>query len=149
MLCDTMGNAPPAGAVVLFDGNLDGWTNKEGSAAEWKVSDGAVEVVPSTGDIATVATFEDHYLHLEFRLSDMPEATGQHKSNSGVFLQGRYEIQVLDSSGWERPGEDFFWIGLPFRLTSNGSVLCFLNIRKKIGFPQIAKPISCWTLGAL
>jgi len=104
MLCDTMGHAPPDGAVLLFDGSLDNWTDTEGNAAEWKVSEGTVEVVPSKGDISTVATFDDHYLHLEFRLSDMPEATGQQKSNSGVFLQGRYEIQVLDSSGWERPG---------------------------------------------
>jgi hypothetical protein len=51
-----------------------------------------------------VELFGDHFLHLEFMLSDMPEAKGQAKANSGVYLQGRYEIQVLDSSGWEIPG---------------------------------------------
>ena len=104
MIFNTLGAAVPEGAVVLFDGSLEGWTNRDGNAAEWKVTDGAMEVVPGTGDISSVETFLDHYLHLEFRLSDMPAASGQAKSNSGVFLQGRYEIQVLDSSGWQRPG---------------------------------------------
>ena len=104
MLFDTLGSTPPEGAVVLFDGSLDDWTNKEGNAAEWIVVDGAMEVVPGTGDVGSAELFQDHYLHLEFKLSDMPEETGQRKANSGVFLQGRYEIQVLDSSGWDIPG---------------------------------------------
>lgn len=104
MLFDTLGSTPPEGAVVLFDDSLDDWTNKEGNAADWIIVDGAMEVVPGTGDVGSVELFHDHYLHLEFRLSDMPEAAGQRKANSGVFLQGRYEIQVLDSSGWDVPG---------------------------------------------
>ena len=105
MLIDTLGNKAPEGAVVLFDGNsLDGWRNKEGETAQWEIEEGAMKVVPGTGDIGSVEKFEDHFLHLEFKLSDMPEATGQKKANSGVFLQGRYEIQVLDSSGWDIPG---------------------------------------------
>jgi 3-keto-disaccharide hydrolase len=105
MLINTLNASAPEGAVVLFDGSsLDGWTSKDGNAAEWTVADGVMEVVPGTGDIGTKELFSDHYLHVEFKLSDMPEATGQAKSNSGVFLQGRYEIQVLDSSGWDIPG---------------------------------------------
>jgi len=105
MLIDTLGAKPPRGAVVLFDGNsLGGWTKMDVGPVEWTVKDGVMEVVPRTGDICTKHIFTDHFLHLEFRLSDMPEATGQAKANSGVFLQGRYEIQVLDSSGWDIPG---------------------------------------------
>jgi hypothetical protein len=63
-----------------------------------------MEVAPGTGSILSKVVFRDCFLHLEFKLSDMPEATGQKKSNSGVFLQNRYEIQVLDSHGWAIPG---------------------------------------------
>ena len=62
-------------------------------------------VVPRTGDIMTKEKFTDHYLHVEFMCPDMPEATGQAKGNSGVFLQGRYEVQVLDSYGIDAPGK--------------------------------------------
>lgn len=105
MIIDTLNRKAPEGAVVLFDGSsLKGWLNREEQPARWEIEDNALKVVPKTGDIHTQATFEDHFLHLEFKLSDMPEATGQKKSNSGVFLQGRYEVQVLDSSGWAIPG---------------------------------------------
>ena len=105
MIVETIGAAAPKEAVVLFDGkSLDNWTKMDGSPAKWLVDGGAVQVVPGAGDICTKQLFSDHYLHLEFKLSDMPQATGQAKSNSGVFVQGRYEIQVLDSSGWDVPG---------------------------------------------
>lgn len=105
MLFNTLNAAPPQGAVVLFDGtSLAGWVKRDGGAPEWLVKDGAVQVAPRTGDICSVELFTDHFLHLEFMLSDMPDKTGQAKANSGVYLQGRYEIQVLDSSGWEIPG---------------------------------------------
>jgi len=105
MIIDTLGAPSPEGAVVLFDGSsLDGWTSMDGGEPGWALEDGAVKVVPKTGDICTKELFGDHYLHLEFQLSEMPEATGQAKANSGVFVQGRYEIQVLDSSGWDLPG---------------------------------------------
>ena len=105
MLLNTMGKNPPEEAVVLFDGtSLEGWTNRDGEAAEWLVKDDAVEVVPGKGPIFSKYTFRDCYLHLEFRCSDMPDVAGQKKSNSGVFLQNRYEIQVLDSYGWKVPG---------------------------------------------
>jgi hypothetical protein len=105
MLFNTHNAHPPKDAVVLFDGaSLDGWVKKDGSAPGWLVKDGAIQVTPRSGDICTKELFRDHFLHLEFMLSDLPEAKGQAKANSGVYLQGRYEIQVLDSSGWDIPG---------------------------------------------
>lgn len=95
----------PRGAVRLFNRkDLKDWTTRDGKPARWKVRNGVMTVVPKTGDIMTKKRFKDFYLHLEFRSPKMPEAKGQAKGNSGVFLQGRYEIQVLDSSGWKVPG---------------------------------------------
>ncbi|HEY3333056.1 MAG TPA: DUF1080 domain-containing protein [Capsulimonadaceae bacterium] len=105
MIINTLGNKAPDGAATLFDGtSLDAWTNMDGAPAGWTIDDGAMKVTPGNGDVKTERLFGDHYLHLEFRLSSMPDKTGQAKSNSGVFIQGRYEIQVLDSSGWATPG---------------------------------------------
>lgn len=102
---DTRNAAPPEGAVVLFNGHdVAGWTTRDGKPAGWKAQDGVLHVVPGTGDIMTRDRFTDFRLHLEFRCPDMPEAKGQAKGNSGVFLQGRYEIQVLDSYGIRVPG---------------------------------------------
>lgn len=104
-MIDTMDQNPPGGSTILFDGtSLNGWTTTDGEAPGWTIVDGTLEVVPGAGDIRTKATFRDHFLHLEFMLSDMPEAKGQGKSNSGVFVQNRYELQVLDSTGWNVPG---------------------------------------------
>ena len=105
VLFNTLGKKAPKEAVVLFDGtSLDGWKHEDGRKAEWELMDDFMRVKPRSKSIVSVYQFKDCYLHLEFRLSDMPEATGQMKSNSGVFLQNRYEIQVLDSSGWKVPG---------------------------------------------
>ena len=96
---------PPASAVLLLNGtDVSNWTTRDGQPAGWKVEDGILHVVPGTGDIVTTETFTDFFLHIEFRCPDMPEATGQAKGNSGVYLQGRYEIQVLDSYGLNIPG---------------------------------------------
>lgn len=92
---------PPQGAVVLFDGSdLDAWTGKDGSAARWRLADGAMEVVPGTGDIYSHRWFGDVHVHVEFQVP--PSSSGaaeQDRGNSGVYLQGRYEVQVLDSFG--------------------------------------------------
>jgi hypothetical protein len=72
--------------------------------ARWTVRDGVMEVNPGTGSIVTKRKFTDYRLHLEFRTPFMPEAEGQARGNSGVYMQGRYEIQVLDSYGLR--GED-------------------------------------------
>ena len=95
----------PDTAVVLFDGrDLSNWTKLDGQAPAWEVADGAMTVTAGGGDIVTRERFADFLLHLEFMTPDMPDATGQAKGNSGVFLQGRYEIQVLDSYGIDVPG---------------------------------------------
>jgi len=97
----------PENAVVLFDGgDLSRWRHRrDGQPAKWSVADGVVTVVAGTGDIVSTETFTDAHIHLEFRLPDMPDAKGQGKANSGVYLQARYEIQVLDSHGWKVPGK--------------------------------------------
>ena len=96
---------PPEAAIILFDGkDLGNWTKLDGGAAAWEVADGAMTVTASEGDIVSREKFTDFLLHLEFMTPDMPDATGQAKGNSGVFLQGRYEIQVLDSYGIDVPG---------------------------------------------
>jgi hypothetical protein len=93
---------PPADAVVLFDGkDLAKWrSTKDGSAARWKIENGYLEVVPGTGDIRTEQAFGDCQLHVEWATpSPHPGDEGQHRGNSGVFLMGLYEVQVLDSFG--------------------------------------------------
>lgn len=103
---DIIEAVPPLDAIVLFNGNdLTNWTTRASTPARWKVEGGVLEVVPGTGDIMSMECLTDFFLHLEFRCPDMPEATGQTKANSGVFLQGRYEIQILDSYGIEWPGK--------------------------------------------
>jgi 3-keto-disaccharide hydrolase len=89
---------PPSDAVVLFDGtNLSEWLDKDGGAAKWKVESGYFEVVPQTGYIHTKRSFGDCQLHVEFSEPVPPKGESQERGNSGVFLMGLYEIQVLDS----------------------------------------------------
>jgi hypothetical protein len=91
---------PPKGATVLMDGkDLSGWTTRDGKPAGWKVGDGYIEIVSGKGDIMTKDKFgPDFQLHVDFWLPNMPpEVKDQARANSGVYLQGRYEIQVLDS----------------------------------------------------
>jgi hypothetical protein len=89
---------PPADAVVLFGGrDLAGWTSvKSGGAAPWKVENGYLEVAPKSGDIQTREELGDCQLHLEFATPAEVVGDSQGRGNSGVFLMGRYEIQVLD-----------------------------------------------------
>ena len=88
---------PPADAVVLFDGSsLDAWLDKDGNACKWKIVEGgALEVVPKTGEIRTKDAFGDCQLHMEFA-TPPAEGSSQGRGNSGVFLMGMHEIQVLD-----------------------------------------------------
>jgi hypothetical protein len=93
-----MGTAPPSDALVLFDGrNLAEWQHDDGSAAKWAVSNGAMTVTKGTGAIHTKRAFGDCQLHIEWRTPAQVEGEGQERGNSGVFLQSRYEVQVLDS----------------------------------------------------
>jgi len=73
----------------------------EKKSVQWRLIDDAMEVVPGTGSILSKKKFTDCKLHLEFRTRFIPEAREQARSNSGVFPQGRYEVQVLDTYGLE------------------------------------------------
>jgi len=97
---------PPHQAAALFNGwDLDNWIARDGQPAGWKIKNKMLQVVPGEGDIMTVERWMDFFLHLEFRCSKMPQAKWQDKSNSGVYLQGRYELQILDSYGVRTPGK--------------------------------------------
>ena len=102
--------APPRGAVVLVAESAsarcaDSWAKRDGKDCAWKLvpgSDGepaALEVVAGAGDLISRASFGDALIHVEFRIPSMPAASGQARGNSGVYVQGRYEVQVLDSHG--------------------------------------------------
>ncbi len=91
---------PPADAVVLFDGSsLDAWVmTKEAQPCKWKIVEGgAMEVVPGSGEIRTKESFGDCQLHIEFATPSKVESQSQGRGNSGVFLMGMHEIQILDS----------------------------------------------------
>lgn len=97
---------PPDGAVVLFAGyelDLKGWRHRDGRPASWTVEGGVMTV--GKGDIVSCEEFTDAYLHVEFRVPDQPHVRRQHRGNSGIYLQGRYEIQVLDSYRVQHPGK--------------------------------------------
>jgi len=108
---------PPSDAVILFDGtDFSEWTSgpeffmsmstipeylpqleKEGEPAQWEITDDYMTVVPGTGNIMTKQKFGDIQLHIEWRTPEAIDGDGQGRGNSGVFLQGLYEVQVLDS----------------------------------------------------
>lgn len=89
---------PPSDAIILFDGtDLSSWENEDGSEATWKVEDGVLTVNPGTGGIKTIEAFGDIQIHLEWRAPSKIEGEGQGRGNSGVFIGGKYEVQILDS----------------------------------------------------
>src|SRR6266704_5018874 len=89
---------PPSDAIVLFDGkDLSQWkSEKDGGPARWEVKEG-VATVNGTGSITTRQAFGDCQLHVEWAAPAEVKGEGQGRGNSGVFLQSRYELQVLDS----------------------------------------------------
>jgi Domain of Unknown Function (DUF1080) len=106
---DAKSTPAPAGATVLFDGkSLDGWVKQNGKdKAHWKIMDGGILQVEKGGNLITRQAFDGHFkLHVEFRVPYMPKAKGQARGNSGVYLQGRYEVQVLDSYGLKSQNND-------------------------------------------
>jgi hypothetical protein len=89
---------PPSDAIVLFDGtDLSQWESGNGSPAKWLVKDGYMQVAPGTGEIRTKEKFGDCQLHVEFAPPAKVEGESQGRGNSGIFLMGRIEIQVLDN----------------------------------------------------
>ncbi|MFO0878994.1 MAG: DUF1080 domain-containing protein [Gemmataceae bacterium] len=99
---DVKSTPPPAGAIVLLGGDgLENWVQRRDgkSAPTWKsVGDKVFQV--SGGDIHTREKFDGKFkLHVEFRVPYEPTKKGQARGNSGVYVQGRYEVQVLDSYG--------------------------------------------------
>jgi hypothetical protein len=98
---------PPSDAVVLFDGkDLSKWAaarlgtaafTVSSNPAPWKVGNGYFEVVPRSGDIASKEKFGDVQLHVEWMEPAGIGGSSQNRGNSGVFLMGLFEIQVLDS----------------------------------------------------
>jgi hypothetical protein len=90
--------APPADAVILFSGtDLSKWKKDDDRAAGWTVENGYMEVIAGAGGIVTRDAFGDAQLHVEWAAPLPAEGEGQERGNSGVFLMGRYEVQVLDS----------------------------------------------------
>lgn len=88
----------PSDAVVLFDGTrVDAWVGMDGSPPKWVVKDGALECVRGSGYLRTLQAFGDCQLHVEWAAPLPAEGTSQGRGNSGVFLMGQYEVQVLDS----------------------------------------------------
>ncbi len=88
----------PSDATVLFDGrSLSNWEADSGGPARWKVQDGYMEVVKGSGNIVSKNKFADCQLHVEWRTPVPAVGEGQERGNSGIFLMGKYEIQVLDS----------------------------------------------------
>lgn len=87
---------PPSDAILLFDGrDTSKWTGRDGRFS-WKVENGYMEVAPGAGDVQTTEEFGDCQLHLEWAAPEVVKGESQGRGNSGVFLMGRYEIQVLD-----------------------------------------------------
>lgn len=93
------GTAPPSDAIVLLgDGNdLSQWESADGGKVEWDIKDGVLTVKKGKGIIRTRNYFGDCQLHIEWRTPAEVKGDGQGRGNSGVFLMGKYEVQVLDS----------------------------------------------------
>jgi hypothetical protein len=107
-----LGIAPPEGGRKLFDSpDLAAWNLKELPAGAWSFSNGVLRCGPAVaGETRHLAAREPHgdaIVHVEFRLPYMPEARGQERAQSGLWLQGLYEVQLVDSFGVGRTTDNF------------------------------------------
>ena len=95
---------PPSDAVVLLGLDADDapeWIGCDGKPVAWSVEDGVMTVIPNSGSIQTRRDFGDYQLHLEWSAPTEIVGESQGRGNSGVFMQGRYEVQILDNYGNE------------------------------------------------
>lgn len=96
--CGQEPGAAPSDAVVLFDGtSLDAFSKMDGSEAGWRIEDGVLVIQPGAGSIISKRQFGDAQFHVEFATPVEAAGESQGRGNSGVYVQGRYEVQVLDS----------------------------------------------------
>ncbi len=94
----SQGAPAPSDAEILFDGkDLSKWQNNRGQDAHWKVTDGYVETAARGGGMRTKGKWADFQLHVEFATPNPPKGVGQGRGNSGILINGMYEVQVLDS----------------------------------------------------
>jgi hypothetical protein len=97
---DALVAKPPKEAIVLFDGTqktLKNWTSRNGGSTKWKLINGALESFRGAGPLQSKQGFGSCKLHVEFATPHKAKGEGQGRGNSGVFLMGRYEVQILDS----------------------------------------------------
>jgi len=98
----TLAHQAPSDAIVLFDGkNLNAWISSKdkNQSAPWTINNnGTFTVKPGSGDIQSKQQFEDFQLHIEWKSPEVIKGEGQGRGNSGLFLQGLYEIQILDNN---------------------------------------------------
>jgi hypothetical protein len=89
---------PPSDAIILYRGPQDAvnWVHDNLESIKW-ITDSALTVSKGSGEIRTVRSFGDCQLHIEWRAPAEVSGTGQGRGNSGIFLMGKYELQVLDS----------------------------------------------------
>ena len=94
--------------IVLFDGtDFSQWVAERNGPIRWEIEDGTMKITPRSGGIMTNDNYTDFKMHLEFKYPDMPaNVRGQSRSNSGVYIQRRYEVQILDSYGLEPRNND-------------------------------------------
>ncbi len=95
---ETEDGKAPSDAVVLFDGTIESvrrnWCDKKGGETKWTVRDGLFICTPKSGGVRTREKFGDCQLHVEFQIPDPP---GEGLGNSGIYMLGKYEVQILDS----------------------------------------------------
>jgi len=115
------------GRIVLFDGrDFSQWVHPNGKEVQWEIVGDAMRIVPRKGSIITKEDFKDFKMHIEFKVPQMPpNVKGEGRGNSGVYIQRRYELQILDS------------YGQPPRNNEGGSIYKFKapdkNVSKKPG----------------
>jgi hypothetical protein len=105
---DSTESEVPDNRIVLFDGSdFSQWVGERNGPIRWEIEDGAMKVIPRTGSIMTKESYRDFKMHVEFKLSELPaNVRGQARANSGVYIQRRYEVQILDSYGLESRNND-------------------------------------------